>query len=82
MILYLGYITWCWKKASITPVCLLYTSIDCISAIGTLENIQYEKQTENGFITAINLLRYIIRSANGGYDKIYIPYVYGSSEVN
>lgn len=57
-------------------------SIDCISAIGTLENIQYEKQTENGFITAINLLRYIIRSANGGYDKIYIPYVYGSSEVN
>lgn len=57
-------------------------SIDCISAIGTLENIQYEKQTENGFITAINLLRYIIRSANGGYEKIYIPYVYGSSEVN
>ena len=57
-------------------------SINCISAIGTLENIQYEKQTENGFITAINLLRYIIRSANGGYEKIYIPYVYGSSEVN
>lgn len=57
-------------------------SINCISAIGTLENIQYEKQTEDGFITAINLLRYIIRSANGGYEKIYIPYVYGSSEVN
>ena len=57
-------------------------SINCISAIGTLENIQYEKQTENGYITAINLLRYIIRSANGGYEKIYIPYVYGSSEVN
>ena len=57
-------------------------SINCISAIGTLENIQYEKQTKNGFITAINLLRYIIRSANGGYEKIYIPYVYGSSEVN
>lgn len=57
-------------------------SINCISAIGTLENIQYEKQTENGFITAMNLLRYIIRSANGGYEKIYIPYVYGSSEVN
>lgn len=57
-------------------------SINCISAIGTLENIQYEKQTENGFITSINLLRYIIRSANGGYEKIYIPYVYGSSEVN
>ena len=57
-------------------------SINCISAIGTLENIQYEEQTENGFITSINLLRYIIRSANGGYEKIYIPYVYGSSEVN
>lgn len=57
-------------------------SIDCVSAIGTLENIQYEKQTESGFITAINLLRYIVNSANGGYEKIYIPYVYGSSEVN
>nr|DAN28509.1 MAG TPA: hypothetical protein [Caudoviricetes sp.] len=57
-------------------------SINCISAIGTLENIKYEKQTESGFISAIDLLRYIVNSANGGYEKIYIPHVYGSSEEN
>ena len=57
-------------------------SIDCISAIGTLENIKYEQQNDTGFITAINLLRYIISSANGGYEKIYIPHVYASSELN
>lgn len=54
-------------------------SIDCISAMGTLENIKYEKQTEGGFITAWALLRYIVSSANGGYESVYIPHVYASS---
>lgn len=57
-------------------------SVDCVSAIGTLENIKYKKQTESGFITAMELLRYIIQAANGGYEKVYIPHVYASSELN
>lgn len=57
-------------------------SIDCVSAIGTLENIKYEQQNADGFIKAVDLLRYILRSANGGYEKVYIPHVYASSEIN
>lgn len=55
-------------------------SIDCISAIGTLENIKYEQQTSSGFISAWALLRHIISSANGGYESVYIPHVYASSQ--
>lgn len=54
-------------------------SVDCISAISTLENIKYEQQTESGFITAMDLLRYLISSASGGYEYVYIPHVYASS---
>lgn len=57
-------------------------SIDCVSAMGTLENIKYEQQTETGFITAMDLLRYLVKSANGGYEKVYIPHVYASSSAN
>lgn len=55
-------------------------SIDCISAMGTLENIKYEQQTESGFISMLDLLRYLILAAKGGYEKVYIPHVYASSE--
>lgn len=54
-------------------------SVDCISAISTLENIKYEQQTESGFITAMDLLKYLISSASGGYEYVYIPHVYASS---
>lgn len=54
-------------------------SIDCVSAVSTLENIKYEQQTSTGFITAWALLKYIISSANGGYTSVYIPHVYASS---
>ena len=53
--------------------------INCVSAISTLENIKYEQQTESGFITAMDLLRYLISSASGGYEYVYIPHVYASS---
>lgn len=56
-------------------------SVDCASAIATLENIKYEQQTESGFITAMELLRYLISSAHGGYESVYIPYVYASSSA-
>lgn len=55
-------------------------SIDCVSAIKTLENIEYKQQTESGFITLLALLRHLIASANGGYRGVYIPSVYGSTQ--
>lgn len=55
-------------------------SIDCVSAIQTLENIEYKQQTESGFITLLALLRHLIASANGGYRGVYIPSVYSSTQ--
>lgn len=57
-------------------------SIDCTCALGTLENIKYEQQNESKFITAMDLLKYLIRSAKGNYRRVYIPHVYGSSVTN
>lgn len=52
-------------------------SIDCVSAISSLENIEYKQKNENGYIHLFELLKYLIRSANGGYRGVYIPPVYG-----
>ncbi len=54
-------------------------SVDCISAISSLENVIYKKQTSDGFITANNLLYYLLSSAKGGYKSVYIPHVYSDS---
>ena len=52
-------------------------SIDCISSISTLENIEYKQKNENGYIHLFELIQYLIESANGGYSGIYMPPVYG-----
>lgn len=54
-------------------------SIECISALSTLENIEYKQSTDTGFIKLWDLLRNLIASAGGGYRGVYIPSVYGSS---
>lgn len=54
-------------------------SIECVSALSTLENIEYKQTTENGFIKLWDLLRNLIASAGGGYRGVYIPSVYGSN---
>ena len=56
-------------------------SVECVSALSTLEHIEYETQTESGYITLWNLMKYLIGSANGGYRGVYIPHVYGASSV-
>ena len=53
-------------------------SIDCISSIATLENIEYKQKNENGYIYLFELLQYLIGHANGGYNGIYMPPVYGT----
>ena len=54
-------------------------SVECVCAIATLEHIEYETQTESGYITLWNLMKYLISSAKGGYRGVYIPHVYGAS---
>lgn len=58
-------------------------SVECVSALATLEHIGYKTQNQSGYITMMELIRYIISSANGGYRGVYLPWVYGSSsEMN
>ena len=53
--------------------------VDCVSALASLENIEYKRKTDTGFITIWGLLGELISSANGGYRGVYIPEVYGRS---
>ena len=54
-------------------------SVECVSALATLEHIEYKTQNKSGYITMMELIRYIISYANGGYRGVYLPWVYGSS---
>lgn len=54
-------------------------SIDCVSALQTLENIEYKPQSDSGTITLWRLLATLIASAKGGYKGVYIPQSYGQS---
>lgn len=56
-------------------------SVECVSALATLENVEYMTQNESGYITMMELLQYIVKSANGGYNGVYMPYVYGNSSA-
>ena len=56
-------------------------SVECVSALATLENIEYMTQNESGYISMMELLRYIVKSANGGYNGVYMPHVYGNSSA-
>ena len=56
-------------------------SVECVCAISTLEYINYEVQTETGYISAWELLRYLIGKCSGGYRAVYIPWVYGKDSA-
>lgn len=56
-------------------------SVECVCALATLEHIEYKTQNESGYITVMDLLRYLIRSTNGGYNGVYVPCVYGVNAV-
>lgn len=55
--------------------------VECVGALATLEHMEYKTQTESGYISLMELMRYMVRSAKGGYKGVYIPYVYGSSSA-
>jgi hypothetical protein len=56
-------------------------SVECVCALATLEHIEYKTQNESVYITVMDLLRYLIRSTNGGYNWVYVPCVYGVNAV-
>lgn len=55
--------------------------VECVGALATLEHMEYKTQTESGYISLMELMRYMVRSAKGGYKGVYIPHVYGSSSA-
>lgn len=55
-------------------------SVDCVSALKTLENIEYKASSSTGTITLWNLLKVLVSSAKGGYRGVYIPQSYGNNE--
>ena len=55
-------------------------SVDCVGALATLEHIEYEEQTETGYIVLFDLLKYMVHSMNAGFRGVYIPAVYGKNE--
>ena len=55
-------------------------SVECVSAVCTLENIEYKEMNAlSGTVTMWNLLKYLINQTKGGYRGVYIPWVYGTS---
>lgn len=52
-------------------------SVDCVGALATLEHIEYEEQTETGYIVLFDLMKYMVHSMNAGFRGVYIPDVYG-----
>lgn len=53
--------------------------VECVSALATLENVEYKEFSVVGKVTMWRLLAYLISTAKGGYRGVYIPHVYGSS---
>lgn len=55
--------------------------VECISALATLENVEYKAFSETGNVTLWRLMSYLISSAKGEYRGIYIPHVYAASSA-
>lgn len=56
-------------------------SVECVGALATLEHVEYKEVTDTGYITMMDVIRYMVESAHGGYRGVYIPHVYGSSSA-
>lgn len=81
-----NYVVWC---GFIKPE--LYTQdyssetfeleLECMSAMSTLEFIDYKQIGENrSFVSLWDLLKKCVQSANGRYEMLYVPHVYGPDE--
>lgn len=52
-------------------------SVECVSAVATLEHIEYNPQSLTGTITIWELLKKLIGLCKAGYRGVYVPFVYG-----
>lgn len=55
--------------------------VECVSAISTLENIEYKPFSVSGNVTLWELIKTLVSKAKGGYKGIYIPNVYGKTSA-
>jgi hypothetical protein len=55
--------------------------VECVCALSTLEHIEYKANSLTGSLTMWELIKNLIAKANGGYNGIYIPNVYGSDRT-
>lgn len=54
-------------------------SVECVCALSTLEHMEYKELNPiYGTTTLWNLMKYLISSAKGGYNAVYMPWVYGT----
>ena len=54
-------------------------SVECVCALATLEHMEYKELNPiYGTTTLWNLMKYLISSAKGGYNAVYMPWVYGT----
>lgn len=56
-------------------------SVECVSAVATLEHIEYVPESSTGTISIWELLKKLIGKCNAGYRGVYIPFVYGNSSA-
>lgn len=55
-------------------------SVECVSALATLEHIEYkELQPGIGVVNMWELIKHLVRSTNGEYRGVFIPWVYGET---
>lgn len=55
-------------------------SVECVSALSTLEHFKYEDASMYGVVNMWSLIKKLIAYAKGSYRAVYIPWVYGTSE--
>lgn len=55
--------------------------VECVCALGTLENMVYDEAAEGGYISLMSLLRRLVARANGGYRGVYVAHVYGKNST-
>lgn len=57
-------------------------SVECVSALATLEHLEYKELTPLfGVVSMWVLMKHLIKSANGEYRGVFIPWVYGETSA-
>lgn len=56
-------------------------SVECVGALSTLEHMEYKELVPGvGVVSLWTLLKHLVTSAKGGYNAVYMPWVYGATQ--